>query len=352
MTSPIIFFSYRTDVDRLENLFKLTSLTNPKKRIILIEGQPSSGMSGANVECLDRDKYSYGPHRDFLKQGDIGIAGQIHFQYLATRDEFENWCIVSNIMATHDIPSCWVFNSNALLLDDLEPYETDRSGSMEQLSLFRLTGFVSNRSMVTSLLAQVEMEIQDRILSEPRGTSEAGSDVPKTDSPASVLSPKGELVFPNLLNEKNISRNGAFIGSLYSDVVKLGETDIFEKYDSKIGGIEMRKIYIAEDGNMYFFHIPSNTHIRLAAIDLGQHLAECLYRPLSNQIKRKYSDSVAIGQHSGKFTVFDAASECRNNFHGESTRSQIERKALMVTEKLIQKLKKLREQDPNIYPLD
>jgi hypothetical protein len=345
MKSPIILFGHQAGADRVDNLLRLTSLTNPKKRVILVEDQPSAGKNRANIERLSRDKYHYGARVDLLKQRDIGIGGgQNNFQYQTILDNVRNWCIVSNIMEAHDLQSCWVFDSNTLLLGDLEPYETVAQTSVEQLSLFRMTGFVANRPTMADLLCQVDIVLKAGV------TGEAYSDVP-IGGPTSISTTAREALLRDYLTEKQIVNNSAFIGTIYSLTMRCGETDRFETYSSTICGLEVRKIYIDEEGNMYLFHIPSNRLTKLVAVDLGRKLADRLYDSLSDQARRKYSHPRPINARDKKLTVFDAAAKCGDNFQSGKMRSQIERKALVVTEKLIQKLKKLREQDPNTYPL-
>ena len=122
----------------------------------------------------------------------------------------------------------------------------------------------------------------------------------------------------------------------------------FEKYPERVWGHELKKLYLHDNGHIVMYHLPSRQFIRLNSLNMSWVPDALVERLLTHARRRVRPHAPPDGeQHLRELLIEDLHAMPIS----ERRRRHDLKEKLPVTERLLAKLRGLRRQDGNNYPL-
>ena len=351
MGPPIIFIHYG-DSSYLKYTLRAAVAFNPDKTVILLGDKTNAHVSDIGIEHHKFEDYSSGEEVELFDKVFQHTAGEFHGRRQWTRFVFRRWFLIYNFLQARGIQKFWTFDSDTLILTRLAAQESKffEFDCTEQCAELCLNGFVSNRQVVLGYVQKInELFQQEDFLEQQRIKLRSLPRYAFTEMGAYALYRSSSKI-------KRISLNEIIHGETFCDSVctleehKVQCADQYAKYDKKIWGFEMKKMYVSGDGEIFMFHVPSKQFVKLNTINLSW-VPDCLFELLMEISMLKLSGTVKSDGAKRELRVLDPMGECARMGIPAVDQKLEPRRGFPVTEKLLEKLRQLRTKDPNIYPL-
>jgi hypothetical protein len=210
-----------------------------------------------------------------------------------------------------------------------------------------MNGFVTNRQVVEGYLNKINELFQRESFLEGQRTS-------FQSLPRYAFTEMGAyVVYRDESSFKHINLNSIIDGETFMEsVCTLDEhralsADEYELYDNKFLGYDVKKVFTAEDGSIFMFHLPSQQFVRLVTINMSW-VPDCLFDAILKHAKTKPPAGASRPYGRSHLSLLNPVEECKGALPDNNPPP---RQELVVSDKLLDKLKKIRRKDPNIYPL-
>ena len=157
MVSPVIFIHYGY-AEYLEYSLKSVKLFNPKKRVILLGDKQNRDVAKrCKIEHYDFDSYDYGNEIEIFNKVFKFIAGKNEKNSYWINFVFRRWFLIYTFLLKENIDSFWTFDSDNLILTNLEKFENFYSqyDCTEQCNGKCLNGFIPTRKVVKNYVDKI-----------------------------------------------------------------------------------------------------------------------------------------------------------------------------------------------------
>lgn len=339
---PPLIIVHRGAGTYLKYTLEAAVLFNPEKRVIFLGDRADSDWRDSGVENIPLADYVPEPAIDLLDR--VFTHGWTEFRERPwSRLALERWFIIANFVKRHDIRSFWTFKSDTLILTGLaglEPklYAYNCTGRCTDQSI---NGFIPNLQVIDGYLEQIKEVLHTVRLAG--GQRRAFQALPRRPC----------LGYHDQSEFKRLDLGATIDGEVLLEPVYSPyepgalPPDEYALYGTELKGRELRQIYAAPDGSIYMYHQPSRQFVRLATIDMSG-APDSLFESILEYARRKRSGRVSNSVGKTQLYLLDlSGSRC-----GPPVVDQRPfRKKLAVPDRLRQKLKRMKEKDPNIYPL-
>jgi len=295
--APVIFIHYG-DAFYLKYTLKCVKLFNPKKRIILLGDEHNQHYSKLGIEHFYFEDFTTGKEIEEFDKVYQFIAGKDHGREYWTNFVFRRWFIMYNFITQNQIEHFWTFDSDNLIFTDLGAHEFkyESFDCTEQCFGTCMNGFISNLGVVTGYIEKmIEVFNRQDILDIRRKEYETHTNFAFTEMGA-----YDSYKYENKVN--SIMLNTVINNSTFDDFI--GEAHEMEAYDFKFKNRYLKKIYLASDGNIYGFHLPSKQFVQFNSLNLSC-MYEYIYIRLYKHVNKKIRPIRIENIQKGNLRILD-----------------------------------------------
>jgi hypothetical protein len=271
MDAPIIFIHYG-DSYYLKYTLESAVLFNPGKKVILLGDDSNAQYARLGIEHHNFKDYGSGPEIALFDRVYLFVAGPRHKRKEWTHFVFRRWFHIYCFILAKGYHRFWTFDSDTLVLTDLAPQEEKYNDydCTEQCSGICMNGLVTNHAVVKGYLDKMnELFQRPGFLRNERACFRVYRKYAFTEM-------KAYVVYREEARIRSTRLSRVIDGESYLDSICTTEEhrlffqdDEYEIYQEKIWGLDLKKIYLCSDGNIYFWHQPSGRPIRMNTINMS-----------------------------------------------------------------------------------
>jgi len=372
MDAPVIFIHYG-DSYYLKYTLESAVLFNPGKKVILLGDESNVHYTRLGLEHYHFKDYDSGTEIADFDRVYLFVAGPQHSRREWTRFVFRRWFHIYYFILAKGYQRFWTFDSDTLILTDLVLQEEKYKDydCTEQCSGICMNGLVNNQAVVKGYLEKInELFQRPAFLKAEKANFRIYRKYAFTEMKAYVM-------YREEAGIKRIRLSTIFNGESYLDSIctteehrRFFQEDEYEIYLEKVWGLDLKKIFLCTDGNIYFWHKSSNRPVLMNTINMSW-TPFWLLDALLQHAKRKLQSEFYPKNPYPTMSVLDLRVICtqKNDLSmnkekktGSSKNQSADRlqdpgrdrnnmPKLPLMERLKEKLKKIRKQDPNNYPL-
>lgn len=160
--SPIIFIHFGYN-NYLATTIASALMTNPRKRVILIGDQSNKIFETIGAEHYDFNTLNSGEEiEEFERIWKFIPTWDVQYQPEFFKFVFKKWYFVNRFIEMNQIKRFWHFDSDTMIMDNLEPLEKSLSqyDCTEQVSGRCMGGLISNHKAVQAYVASMNHDLR------------------------------------------------------------------------------------------------------------------------------------------------------------------------------------------------
>ena len=261
MSSPLIFIHFGNS-EYLQYTLRCAKHFNPNKRIILLGDSTNNKYSSIGIEHHSINAYEYGDKLDKFNTLYRFIGGRLAKESKWMKFVFQRWFIIYNFIISNKIQSFWTMDSDNLILTDLEKFEPyfQHFDCTEQCESKCMNGYISHQNVVEGYLDKmIELFTREDYLEKQRNDFLQHPTWAYTEMRAYETYKEEE-------NITTVSLSKVIENSTFDSNITFSHGMEMNTYTVQ-GGSKIKSLYYHPSGELYTYHIKSQSYIKLNSIN-------------------------------------------------------------------------------------
>jgi hypothetical protein len=311
MDAPIIFIHYG-DSYYLKYTLQSAVLFNPGKQVILLGDETNAHYTHLGVEHYPFSQFSMGQEIRVFDRVYMFIAGPEHHRKEWTRFVFRRWFHLYYFILEKGYRCFWTFDSDTLVLTDLALQEEKFRDydCTEQCSGICMNGLIMNVRVVKGYLDKInELFQRTPFLQNERTNFKVYKKYAFTEMKAYVMYREESGI--RRLRLSTIIEGESFLDSICTtdEHRRFFQDDEYDIYPEKVWQLDVKKVYLCPDGNLFFRHTPSGQLVKMNTINMSW-TPVWLLDALLRHSRRKLRPPVSGKDSTAALSLLDLRSIC------------------------------------------
>lgn len=279
INAPLIFIHYGESF-YLKYTLKLAKLFNPEKRVILIGDESNAHYTKFGLEHYLFDNYRDSSELEEFERVYQYLGGtafvQKNYSDRWTKFNFRKWFVLYNFLIAHNLQKTWILDSDNLIISSLSTQEKKfiEYQNTEQCRGECMNGFINDINSLKGYILKI-----NQLFHRPAYLEEQKKVFEQMPHYGFTMM-RAYLAFKNEEAIRTIGLYEIIDGSYFDNA--LAHCDDMESYQEYLNQFKVKKVFVAQDGTMFNYHLPSQQMIKLNSINMSW-LPEYLYKRIYKQ---------------------------------------------------------------------